>query len=290
MTMKRYYPGILLAVYLLSVIAISAFAQETTPKDSPSKEYIRFEPIARLSGQEMALEAMKVLNQYEYEEGWHGKHYKFSAANKDGALPKEKKALFDDWASGNGFEWIDPVWGDSVNDPVIQERLKGCDSFSADPVLYKENESLLIRRHRFYPHIGPVAVYTVDHIVNPDSSDQGRYLIIQVFNTIPTVVAESLISGNEIEVGSVFSRISSVFVDTNSCQYQLAPNLGHSYTAGYTEKSQPRLTGVGSYKGHIAFYEIYDFTRSNGLKALLWLFDKDDSLSTRRQLNLRTFR
>jgi len=243
------------------------------------QEVIRFERIAQLNGQEMFSEVSKLLNQHGWE-GWGHKKYDFGKWTNE--QMKEKRQLFDDWAAGKGFEWIDPVWSFSGNDLKITKILSGCKELT-HPVIAPDTVIELRPGPMVLPldaGLGPIAVYKIDSPNISNNLADNRYAIVVKFND----ASERITDGEEIEIGYPLFYNSVYIIDLNECKYKRIANLGNGYLGGYMKDSIPRLTGVGYHDGRLALYDIYDVSpaykknRLMELHADLYFFDLQSTL------------
>ena len=260
---KTFYLGVVLFAIGLVVCGRSSFADDAGLQRGVKKgdfntdfpQTIRFEHIMQSDGQQMAKQVSALLNKYGWD-GWGHKKYDFGGKWSD-QQAQEKKRLFNDWASGNSFEWIDPVWSFSGHNPKIESLFSGCTELTHSviaPNTKMETKPASIPLP-LEVKIGPVAVYEIDpKKIDGDPKDK-RYLVMFIFNNFPL---------NEIPDGKYLNIETSIFdhniylIDLDECTYVYKMLLNGGHWGGYSERNIPRLTGVGYYEGKIAFYNVYD--------------------------------
>lgn len=250
-------------------------------------DLLYFEPIARLNGEQTAKRIRKILSEGDYENGWNGRRHTFKAGYEPEDQEK-RQALFDKWQSGEGFEWFDPLWGDSLLDPYIKLHFDSCETFEADPDVYEEGSSVRKKAFRFYPHLGPVALFNVDKVVSADNKSGRRFIFVTVFNVTQTNQFDQIADGEPIKIGRDISRPLSYLFDLEHCYFYLAPLLDTSHFGGYDEDIMPRLFGVGSYDGKIAIQSFHQskYKPKQTKRLKLWLYRPDLPLSTKWALRL----
>lgn len=235
-------------------------------ESSQEKPSIRFEKILRLNAQDTYKSAQEILNSYTWEqwvERWPG-------GKKGSDKYETQKSIFSDFASGKGFNFIDPVWSGSIYVGKDFDELKECVYGGKSNSESKEYSFSLTQ-----PFLGPIALYNFRQSDLPEDHPYKNLIAIVVYNEIVPQKSAELNNGQQLEIGaSGFLSHVLYLVDITTCERKQRLPISSSHLGGYISNAAPNLIGVGIYGDKLATYNIRT-TPSQNLFVELWLYDQN---------------
>lgn len=257
---------------------------------------IRFQPVKRYTAEETKNEIEGLLNELGWE-GWHGTVYKYDASNKDGSYYANKQAIFEEWVKGEGYDYIEPIWGENVLDPKIWQYLGQCKKYIRDSSFPKQSASSAkyfgpnVQGHEFQfpPHLGPVALYKIDPSKLPNEKKSKNYVIVVIHNYLGGKYLDNFLQGIPVTIGDYFFRSGAFLFDLDQCTHSLYP-AHHSLIpfGGYKEDAHSEMNGFMYYNDEIRRFALVHAAPKGMLRLNLYSFSFMD-MREEELLNLRNW-
>lgn len=245
MFLRLVWATFFLFFYVTSVS--SAFADQRSNTESvtvdPLTESVVGTSYSILDDGTVAAKVRSILSGRTWEE-WRGKHYYYSKRFTYDSYYDDKIRLFDDWKSGDGFEWLKPL---SVTDPDLL-NLK-CDSYNLGM-----GKMVVGKSHVLSPSDADAVIYKIKGTkTNKDIYHGEDVFAVFHLNRDPFARVDRGKGAKRIR-GRGENRI--YFLHDRTCTFWTDVLLRAGYLRAREEAIETRFYGVGNYRGKIAYFEI----------------------------------
>lgn len=196
----------------------------------------------------VAAKVRSILSGRTWEE-WRGKHYYYSKRFTYESYYDDKIRLFEDWKSGDGFKWLQPI---SATDPDLSS-LK-CDVYS----IRAGRGAVVGKSYVLSPSGADAVIYKIKGAETDKEIYRGENIFAVFHLTRDSSAGERPAKSAEERRTEKGNRI--YFLRDVTCEFSSDVLLSTGYLSSQEGSTESRFYGLGTYHGKIAYFEILSLT------------------------------